>query len=220
MQQKDYFDKVHRWGILWNIGAILILLCIPILICLRWNVWPEAEALLSIMPKLMGLYWVTAIVEVVTYVPLLGPGGAYLSFVTGNISNLKLPCGLKAMEQAKVRANTEEGEVISTIAIAVSAIVTTAIIAIGVIAFSLTGSLDLLTEGSLAPAFDYVLPALFGSLAAGYILKHWKIMIAPLLAGVLFLYFVDSTMGAGTLMFITIVVAVVVVLILNKLNKL
>ena len=216
--QKDYFDRVHRWGILWNIGALLALLCIPVAVCLHFNVWPEGEALLKIMPKLMGLYWVTAIVEVITYVPLLGPGGAYLSFVTGNISNLELPCGLKAMQQAKVRANTEEGEVITTIAIAVSSIVTTVIIAVGVLAFG--PYLGLLTEGSLAPAFDYVLPALFGALAAGYILKHWKIMVAPLIAGVLFLYFVDPTMGAGTLMFITIVVAVASALILNKLNKL
>ena len=216
--QKDYFDRVHRWGILWNFGAILILLCVPIAICVHFGVWPEGSALVSIMPKLMGLYWVTAIVEVITYVPLLGPGGAYLSFVTGNISNLKLPCGLKAMQQAKVRANTEEGEVITTIAIAVSSIVTTVIIAVGVLAFG--PYLGLLTEGTLAPAFDYVLPALFGALAAGYILKHWKVMIAPLVAGVLFLYFVDPTMGAGTLMFITIVVAVISVLVLNKMNKL
>ncbi len=216
--QKDYFDRVHRWGILWNFGAILILLCVPVAICVHFGVWPEGSALLSIMPKLMGLYWVTAIVEVITYVPLLGPGGAYLSFVTGNISNLKLPCGLKAMQQAKVRANTEEGEVITTIAIAVSSIVTTVIIAVGVLAFG--PYLGVLTEGTLAPAFDYVLPALFGALAAGYILKHWKVMIAPLVAGVLFLYFVDPTMGAGTLMFITIVVAVLSVLVLNKMNKL
>ncbi len=218
--QKDYFDKVHKWGILWNIGALITLLCIPVAICSYLGVWPELDSLLSIMPKLMGLYWVTAVVEVITYVPLLGPGGAYLSFVTGNISNLKLPCGLKAMEQAKVRANTEEGEVISTIAISISAITTTVIIAVGVLAFGATGSLQLLTEGALAPAFEYVLPALFGSLAAGYILKHWKVMIAPFVVGVLFLYFVDPTMGAGTLMFITIVAAVIGVLILNKANKL
>ncbi|MBO5421792.1 MAG: hypothetical protein J6A67_07605 [Clostridia bacterium] len=218
--QKDYFDRVHRWGILWNIGALLVLIAIPVSICSYLGAWPEINALVSIMPKLMGLYWLTAIVEVITYVPLLGPGGAYLSFVTGNISNLKLPCGLKAMEQAKVRANTEEGEVISTIAISVSAIVTTVIIAVGVIIFGVTGSLSVLTEGALAPAFNYVLPALFGSLAAGYILKHWKVMIAPFVVGVLFLYFVDPTMGAGTLMFITIVAAVIGVLVLNKMNKL
>ncbi len=215
--QKTYFDKIHRWGILWDIAAILVLLSVPIVICLDLGVWPQADALAAVMPKLMGLYWVTAIVEVITYVPLLGAGGAYLSFVTGNISNLKLPCGLKAMENAKVRANTEEGEVVSTIAIAVSAIVTTVIIAVGVIVFSPV--LDDLTTGVFKPAFDYVLPALFGALAASYFGKHLKLVFAPLIVGVIVLFF-SPAMGAGTLMFITIVAAVAGALILYKAKKL
>lgn len=215
--QKNYFDKVHKWGILWDIGAILVLLAVPVIICIDIGAWPDAGALKAVMPKLMGLYWLTAIVEVITYVPLLGAGGAYLSFVTGNISNLKLPCGLKAMENAKVRANTEEGEVVSTIAIAVSAIVTTVIIAVGVLAFSPV--LGNLTTGVFKPAFDYVLPALFGALAASYFAKHWKLCIAPLIAGVVVLVF-SPAMGAGTLMFITIVAAVAGALILYKAKKL
>lgn len=213
--QKNYFDKVHRWGIIWDIGAIIVLLSVPVVICADMGVWPNAQALKSVMPKLMALYWLTAVVEVITYVPLLGAGGTYLSFVTGNISNLKLPCGLKAMENAKVRANTEEGEVISTIAIAVSAIVTTAIIAVGVLAFSpVLGSL---TSGPFKPAFDYVLPALFGALAASYFGKHLKLCVAPLIAGVVVLFF-SPAMGAGTLMFITIVAAIAGVGVLYKLK--
>ena len=215
--QKNYFDKVHKWGIHWDIGAILVLLAVPVIICIDIGAWPDAGALKAVMPKLMGLYWLTAIVEVITYVPLLGAGGAYLSFVTGNISNLKLPCGLKAMENAKVRANTEEGEVVSTIAIAVSAIVTTVIIAVGVLAFSPV--LGNLTTGVFKPAFDYVLPALFGALAASYFAKHWKLCIAPLIAGVVVLVF-SPAMGAGTLMFITIVAAVAGALNLYKAKKL
>ena len=215
--EKSYFDKIHKWGILWNIAAILVLLSVPIVICIDSGAWPQIDALKAVMPKLMGLYWLTAIVEVITYVPLLGAGGAYLSFVTGNISNLKLPCGLKAMENAKVRANTEEGEVISTIAIAVSAIVTTVIIAVGVLVFSPV--LDDLTTGVFKPAFDYVLPALFGALAASYFGKHLKLCAAPLVVGVVVLIF-SPAMGAGTLMFITIVAAVAGVGILYKAKKL
>ena len=213
--QKTYFDKVHRWGILWNIGALIALLCVPIIICIDLGVWPELDALKVVMPKLMTLYWLTAIVEVITYVPLLGAGGTYLSFVTGNISNLKLPCGLKAMENAKVRANTEEGEVISTIAIAISAIVTTVIIAVGVLVFS--PFLGKITTGVFKPAFDYVLPALFGALAASYFGKHLKLCVAPLVVGVIVLIF-SPAMGAGTLMFVTIVAAVAGVGVLYKLK--
>lgn len=213
--QKNYFDKVHRWGIIWNIGALIMLLCIPVAISVHLGAWPEGAALLQVMPKLMALYWVTAVIEVITYVPMLGAGGTYLSFVTGNISNLKLPCGLTAMENAKVRANTEEGEVISTIAIGVSSIVTTVIIAVGVLVFS--PILPKITGGAFKPAFDQVLPALFGALAAGYFAKHWKLIFAPVIAGVAVLFFSPS-MGAGTLMFVTIVAAVLGAFVMYKKN--
>ncbi len=217
--QKDYFDKVHRWGIFWNIGALIMLLSIPVAISMYFGAWPEMKVLANVLGKLMLLYWVTAVIEVITYVPMLGAGGTYLSFVTGNITNLKLPCGLSAMENAKVRPNTEEGEVISTIAIGVSAITTTVIIAVGVVAFA--PILPSITSGDSAfrPAFEQVLPALFGSLAAGYFAKHWKLVPAPVIVGVIVLIF-SSTMGVGTLMFITIVAAVASALVLNKLKKL
>ncbi len=216
---KDYFDRVHRWGIMWDIGALLMLLSIPVAVSLYLGAWPEMKTLGGVLLKLMGFYWLTAIIEVITYVPMLGAGGTYLSFVTGNITNLKLPCGLAAMENAKVKANTEEGEVISTIAIGVSAITTTVIIAVGVVAFS--PFLHILTSETsvFKPAFDQVLPALFGALAAGYFAKHWKLVPIPVIVGVIVLIFSPS-MGVGTLMFITIVAAVIPVLILNKFNKL
>ncbi len=215
--QKNYFDKVHRWGILWNIGALLMLLAIPVAISAYFNTWPEIGTLWSVLSKLMLLYWVTAVIEVITYVPMLGAGGTYLSFVTGNITNLKLPVGLAAMENANVRANTEEGEVISTIAIGVSSITTTVIIAVGVLAFSPV--LPLITaEGSVfKPAFEWVLPALFGALGASYFAKHWKLVPLPVIVGVIVLIF-SPTMGVGTLMFVTIVAAVLGAFVMVKKN--
>ncbi len=215
--QKNYFDKVHRWGILWNIGALLMLLAIPVAISAYFNAWPEIGTLWSVLSKLMLLYWVTAVIEVITYVPMLGAGGTYLSFVTGNITNLKLPVGLAAMENANVRANTEEGEVISTIAIGVSSITTTVIIAVGVLAFSPV--LPLITaEGSVfKPAFEWVLPALFGALGASYFAKHWKLVPLPVIVGVIVLIF-SPTMGVGTLMFVTIVAAVLGAFVMVKKN--
>lgn len=215
--QKNYFDRVHRWGITWNIGALLMLLCIPVIVCVNLGVWPELKTLASVLSKLMLLYWVTAVIEVITYVPMLGAGGTYLSFVTGNITNLKLPCGLSAMENAKVRANTEEGEVISTIAIGVSAITTTVIIAVGVLAFSPVLPYITAESSAFRPAFEQVLPALFGALAASYFAKHWKLVPLPIIVGVIVLIFAP-TMGVGTLMFVTIVAAVAGALIMHKKN--
>ena len=138
---------------------------------------------------------------------MLGAGGTYLSFVTGNIVNLKLPCAISAMENAKVKSNTEEGEVISTIAIATSAIVTTIVLAIGVLAFA--PFLQTFTESKLLmPAFKQVIPALFGSLGAGYFVKNWKISFVPIIFMLIILIFAP-TIGASTLIFPGIVTSVI-----------
>ena len=206
-RERTYFDKVHTWGRLWTVGALITLLLVPVSICVHFNAWPPVQKLLEALLKVLPIYWGTAVIEVLTYTPMLGAGGTYLSFVTGNITNLKLPCGLNAMENAGVKANSEEGEVISTIAIGVSAITTTVIIAAGVLLFA--PFLGRLTDPTsvFAPAFTYVLPALFGALGAGYFKKHWKISVFPILIGVVVLLFAP-TLPSGTLLFVTIVASV------------
>ena len=214
--ERQYTDKVHTWGRIWTVGALLVLLSLPFGISVYYGAWPEAKTVFSALSKVILIYWTTAVIEVITYTPMLGAGGTYLSFVTGNITNLKLPCGLNAMEKANVKPNTEEGEVITTIAIGSSAIATTIIIAAGVLLFSPV--LPVLGESpTLRPAFSYVTSALFGALGASYFRKHWKISIFPIVVGVIVLLFAP-TLGVGTLMFITIVAAVAGALVMIKLN--
>ena len=116
----SYIDSVHRDGRIWNIGVMLLLLAFPVAVAFLFGVMPDWKALLMGLIATAPMYWAVGAIETVTFVPMLGAGGSYLSFVTGNITNLKLPCALNALEQNGVSANSEEGEVISTIAIAVS----------------------------------------------------------------------------------------------------
>ena len=212
-----YMNSVHTWGRIWSVGALLVLLCVPTAICVRFNAWPEMTLVLKALGTVIPIYWITAVIEVLTYTPMLGAGGTYLSFVTGNITNLKLPCGLNAMENAKVKANSEEGEVISTIAIGASAITTTVIIAAGVLLFApFLGRLTA-SDSVTAPAFTYILPALFGALGAGYFRKNWKLAIFPILVGVVVLLIVP-TLAVGTLIFVTIVAAIGGALVMLKLK--
>ncbi len=203
---KSYIDRVHSWGRISTISALCVLLMFPTAICLYLNVWPPINGVLEGLLKLIPTYWSVAVIEVIVYTPMLGAGGTYLSFVTGNIANLKLPCAINAMEGAEVKANSEEGEVISTISIATSSIVTTAILAIGIIAFA--PFLETFTNSPLLkPAFAQVLPALFGALGAGYFIKHWRISFFPILVMIAVLIFAP-TMGASTLLFVGIVASV------------
>lgn len=176
--KKDYMDSVHFYGRILTACGILVMLMVPTAICVYYNAWPQMTFVLQGMLGVAPIFWTVGIIEVFTFTPMLGSGGSYLGFITGNLTNLKVPCALNAMEAAKVTAGSEEGEVISTIAVAVSAIVTTLIITIGVLLLSTLQ--PLLESKVLAPAFQNILPALFGGLAVVYVSKNWKLAVAPL----------------------------------------
>lgn len=212
--EKSYYDKVHNWGRISTVTALCVLLMFPLAISLYLGVTPPVAKIMQGLLKVIPLYWSVAVVEVIFYTPMLGAGGTYLSFVTGNIVNLKLPCAISAMESADVKSNSEEGEVISTIAIATSSIVTTIILAIGIIAFA--PFLETFTESKLLmPAFKQVIPALFGALGAGYFVKNWKISFAPILIMLVILVFAPK-IGASTLIFPGIIASVVCAFIMYK----
>ncbi len=204
---KTYVDRVHTWGRISIVSALCVLLAFPAAVCLHLGVWPQFGAVFNALLKIIPIYWTTAIVEVITYTPVLGAGGTYLSFVTGNITNLKLPCALNAMENAEVKANTDEGEVISTIAIATSSIVTTLILAAGVLLFAPVLPKLTAETSPFAPAFKQVLPALFGALGAGYFVKHWKISIFPIAVMIILLIF-SGSIATGLLIPVGIVASI------------
>ena len=181
-KEMTYLDSVHRDGRVWGFTLLVLILMFPSLLCLIFGVLPEWSALFKALLAVLPMYWAVGLVEVFTYVPMLGAGGAYLSFVTGNISNLKLPVAIDAMEKAEVKASSEEGEIISTISIAISSIVTTFIIIIGVVLLLVIKPIGAALESPvLEPAFAQMLPALFGGLAVVFISKNAKLSIAPII---------------------------------------
>ena len=177
MKKMTYIDSVHRDGRIWNLSAAVILMLFPVAVCLIFGVGIDWHGFLFGMLATAPMYWAVGIIETFTYVPMLGAGGSYLAFVTGNITNLKAPAALNALDIVGADIKTEEGEIVSTIAIAVSSIITTLIIVLGVLL--ITPLTPILNSPVLAPAFDQILPALFGGLGVVYISKNWKIAIAP-----------------------------------------
>ena len=197
MKKKElsYIDSVHRDGCIWNLSVMVLLLAFPLTVAAIFGTAPDWKALGVGLLATAPMYWAVGAIETITFVPMLGAGGSYLSFVTGNISNLKLPCALNALEQNGVSASSEEGEIISTIAIATSSIVTTIIIIIGVIC--IVPLTPILEAPVLVPAFEQMLPALFGGLGVAFISKNWKIAIAPILLMLVLFIFVPA-LNAGT----------------------
>ncbi len=195
MKQSSYMDSVHKCGVIWNLSMMLVLLLFPVCVGLIFHAGLDWHGFLLGMLATAPMYWAVSVVETFTYIPMLGAGGSYLSFVTGNISNLKLPVAIVALEQTGVSINTEEGEITSTIAIAVSSIATTFIIILGVIL--IVPLTPLLSAPVLEPAFAQILPALFGGLGIVFISKNWKIAVAPVILMLVLFIFVPA-LNAGT----------------------
>lgn len=208
---KSFDDKTHFYGRIWGLVAAIIIIAYPFLAMLIFKASIDWK-IVATGVGIVGLYWVVSVVETFTYTPMLGSGGTYLGFVTGNLSNLKVPCALNCMDQAGVEAGTEEGEVISTIAIAVSSIVTILILILGVAFITLLT--PVLQNPVLQPAFDQVLPALFGGMAVVYISKNWKIAVLPcaimLLVFIISSYVTGGSELASTLIGVMVPVGVVV----------
>ena len=194
-KEMSYIDSVHRDGTIWNLSVMALLLAFPLTVAAIFGAAPDWKALGVGLLATAPMYWAVGAIETITFVPMLGAGGSYLSFVTGNLSNLKLPCAINALEQNGVRANSEEGEIISTIAIATSSIVTTIIIIIGVLC--IVPLTPVLEAPVLEPAFAQMLPALFGGLGVAFVSKNWKIAIAPVLLMLVLFIFVPA-LNAGT----------------------
>jgi hypothetical protein len=160
-------------------AAILMMAAIPILASVIMKTGPNWQALAISFAMLTVANLPVAIGEVFTYSYMLGTNGSYLAFVTGNLSNLKIPCVINAVNIVGTKVGTEENELASTISIAVSAITTTVIIGMGVLLLAVTNAGVIFENAYLKPAFGVVAYALFGALGGQYLIKHPKIALLP-----------------------------------------
>lgn len=197
---QDFNNSMHRLGRVTLIVMTALLLAVPFLYGSINSVSPSVGGFLSGLAKVGLIYYPVAIVEFLVYTPMLGVGGSYLSFMTGNVTNMRIPCVMNAKDIAGTEAGTPEHEIISTIAVATSAITTTVVIVIGVIC--MVPLQPVLQSEVLLPAFNNVVPALFGALGLKYFAKSPQIAIIPLVLVSLLCIFVPSMINQSSLLMI------------------
>lgn len=178
----DYNLKSHIIGKIWMFAALVVFFAVPTTICLYYDVKPDMKVLGStavIIPFLIN--FLSGVFEPIIYSPMLGTNSAYLAFITGNLSNLKIPCVVKAQEICGTKLGTEENEVVSTLSVATSTLVTTLIIAVFVLILAVSNLQDAIVKNEwIIPAFTCVVYALFGSLGGKYVVKNIKLAVFPL----------------------------------------
>ena len=201
-KKRELFERynkgTHALGRAVSLVTLFLLIAAPFLIGSFLGALPDLAAFgrgyLSI-----GLIWmVSSVAEYLIYTPMLGAGGGYLAFITGNLINMKIPCAVNARDIVGAKAGTPENEIISTLSIATSALTTIAVLAIGVAL--LIPLQPILQSEALQPAFDNVVPALFGAMAYKYFRRNMDIALLPLLVMSLLFILVPSLISSTSFM--------------------
>lgn len=203
----ELFDRrVNRIGRITIMTCIILALSVPLMVLIIFGIMPPGGPLISGIITVSAFMIPVSIAEILSFYPILGAAGLYISYTTGNIANLKVPCAAIAMEAAEVKPGTKEGDIVSTIAMAGSVIVCELILVLGVILLvPLSGYLH---DPVLKPAFDQILPALFGSLGAYFILKNYRLAVVPLLLGaVVAIVHLNTAVAVPVCVFLSILAA-------------
>ncbi len=203
----SYNEKTHLYGRIGLLIGIVLLIGAPFLFGVTLDAMPNLGAFGKGLAQIAIIYVPSCIVEFLIYMPMLGAGGSYLAFITGNLINMKIPCALNARDIAGTKAGTTENEIVSTLSIAASSLVTTVVIALGVLL--MIPLRPVLEAPALQPAFNNVVPALFGAMAYKYFRKGRKLVAIPLIVmTVLFIVAPGLISSVGFLMLLSGAIAI------------
>ena len=216
---EEFNNGLHRLGRITMILTIIVLTAVPFIIAAYFGETIDGQGFLAGFIKVAMIYMPVSLVEFLVYSPMLGAGGSYLSFITGNVTNMKIPCAMNARDIAGTQVGTPENEIVSTISTATSAITTMLVIVVGVIL--LVPLQPVLQNEALLPAFNNVVPALFGALGLKYFAKSPQIAVIPVLAITILCIFVPSMITeTSTLILPSGALALLIGFILFKKGKL
>jgi hypothetical protein len=174
-------NKINFLGRWTSVIALLAMFAVPVVVTLSNGIQVDWASALPIAGSLIAMFAPMAIVENISYYAVLGAGGVYLSCITGNIMNMKLPCALSGMRIAQVEPGSKKGDIIAIISIGVSSLVTTVILFLGMLIIGRFLA-PLLENPILKPGFDNIMPALMGAIAIPFVIKSPKLAAFPVLA--------------------------------------
>ena len=180
--EKEYLPKMHRIGTITNILGVILSFAPAAVLAVVYGLLPDWCALLTAFIAALSAFGFLWFVEPISYFTVVGPIGTYMAFLSGNISNMRVPCASMAQVSAGVEPGTDQGSVIATIGMAVSVIINVSVLTIGVI---LGSSVLAMLPASVTEALNYLLPALFGALLMQFGLKQKSLGVTMLVFSIL-----------------------------------
>lgn len=195
---EKYNNRTHVLGRIVCTITLVMLLGAPFVMGMHLGAMPNLPAAGKAFLAVGVVWFVSCIAEYLVYTPMLGAGGGYLAFITGNLINMKIPCAVNARDIVGAKTGTPENEIISTLSIATASLVTILVLAVGVAL--LIPLQPVLQDPALQPAFDNVVPALFGAMAYKYFRNNLKIALIPLAVMSLLFIFVPGLISSTSFM--------------------
>lgn len=180
--EKSYMPQMNKIGVITNLLGVAASFLPAIILAVVYGILPKGGALVTAFIAGASSFGVLWFVEPISYFPTLGPVGTYMAFLSGNISNMRVPCASMAQVSSEVEPGTEKGSVIATLGMAISIIINTSVLTIGVIAGSAILSA---LPANVVAALNYLLPALFGALLVQFGLSKKGHAILILVIGII-----------------------------------
>lgn len=173
----EYIPSIVKWGKITLLLGIILSFAPIFVVSVIMGYMPPIDAIIAGAVAQIGAFGVLYVVEPISYFPILGVPGTYLSFLAGNIGNMRVPCSITAQESAGVETGTEKGSVVSTIGISISIIVNIVILTMGIL---LGSSILASLPESITNALNLILPALFGAVFGQFAVKDLRLGLISL----------------------------------------
>ncbi|AXU10076.1 hypothetical protein [Parvimonas micra] len=169
--EKSFTKPIIRYGSLTNLLAIPLCFIPAIYLWLVKGAFPGWNNILTGWMYVASMFAIYSVVEPICYFPILGLPGTYMSFLSGNIGNMRVPCAVVAQESLGVEPGTKKAELIATLGIAGSIFTNTIMVTIAAIGGA---ALMSVFPPVVLTAFKYVSSAIFGAMFAMFASKNLK----------------------------------------------
>lgn len=178
---KQFQKSVHLWGRITIGVAFLSTLTIPLYLTFVLGHYPNSADIVSGLISIIGFVGVIWVVEPISYFPTLGPAGTYMSFLSGNIGNMRLPVIAATQDALELTPGSDESEVAGIFAIISSTI--TNLVILGVVMVAGQFIINALPPKILA-SFNFALPGILGAMLVmmGSKLKRKNLIVLTLIA--------------------------------------
>lgn len=172
------------------------------------GVFPAIGDLLTLWVAAASAFGVGYFVQPISFFPMANMAGSFMCWIVGNVGEIRIPAATMAQNVTNAEQGTPKAQVISTVGIGGSIIVSVCMITL----FTLIGaSIMPLMPKVVLKAFGFVLPcvlgAVYASLASKNIILGAIIMISSIAGKMLF-----PIMGipGGLIMLLNIILAVII----------